>query len=100
MTLTVKWTRAVFIDRKNHAAAVETMAKVAETLKKDKLGIFLFPEGTRSHTSSLLPFKKGAFHVAIAGQMPVVPIVIGHYKNVYDSRKWLFNGGKIRIKGI
>ena len=50
----------IFIDRNNTTSAVETLKYVASEMKRKKVGIFIFPEGTRSHqnTNSLLPFKK------------------------------------------
>ena len=64
------------------------------------LSIWLYPEGTRSHqtTNELLAFKKGAFHIAISGQIPIIPVVISTYHNIYDSKNWRFDGGKIKIK--
>ncbi|KAJ3089248.1 1-acylglycerol-3-phosphate O-acyltransferase [Quaeritorhiza haematococci] len=92
--------KAVFINRKNRESAIDTMSRVADTMKREKIGIFLYPEGTRSHqkTNTMLPFKKGAFHVAISGQIPIVPVVISTTSHLYDSRKMLCEGGEIRVK--
>jgi len=38
--------------------------------------LLMFPEGTRSRTGELLPFKRGAFVLAIKGQVPIVPMAI------------------------
>jgi lysophosphatidate acyltransferase len=50
----------VFIDRDNNQNAIATMKYIASELKKKNMGIFMFPEGTRSHqtTNDMLPFKK------------------------------------------
>ncbi|KAJ3222924.1 1-acylglycerol-3-phosphate O-acyltransferase [Clydaea vesicula] len=86
--------KAVFIKRKNRTDAIETMQNVGLKIKKDKTSLFLFPEGTRSFQkdNSLLPFKKGAFHLAVSGQIPIVPIVVSTFHNVFPD------GGLIRVK--
>ena len=51
--------------------------------KENKTNVIIFPEGTRHHSTKereMLPFKKGAFAAAIGSQMPVLPVVISHYK--------------------
>ncbi|KAJ3416210.1 1-acylglycerol-3-phosphate O-acyltransferase [Chytridiales sp. JEL 0842] len=90
----------IFIDRENRESAMKTMQYVAGELKRKKMGIFIFPEGTRSRQSvnDMLPFKKGAFHLAIQGQIPIVPIVISTYGRLYNSKAQLFRGGKLKIK--
>ncbi|TPX34138.1 1-acylglycerol-3-phosphate O-acyltransferase [Synchytrium microbalum] len=90
----------VFIDRKNHDSAMVTMNKVADVLIKKKQCLYIFPEGTRSsqEANELLPFKKGGFHVALAGQMPIIPIVISTYGDIYSLRKKVWKGGDIRIR--
>lgn len=60
----------------------------------------IFPEGTRSHleTPDMLPFKKGAFHLAIQSQYPITPIVIENYSHLYSSRRMAFPGGEIQVR--
>ena len=65
----------VLIDRKNPRAAKAHIDEGRERLRKNNLGLAVFPEGTRSRTSEFLPFKKGAFHVAVSMGFPIVPIV-------------------------
>jgi len=55
----------------------------------------MFPEGTRNGSATLLPFKKGAFHVAIASQTPIQPVVVSRY-HFLDDRKKVFNSGTYR----
>lgn len=66
-----------FVDRKNRTKAFEILAKTLNRLKEEKVSILFFPEGTRNWKGKqLLPFKKGAFHLAIQAQLPIVPVVI------------------------
>jgi putative phosphoserine phosphatase/1-acylglycerol-3-phosphate O-acyltransferase len=66
---------AAFIDRSNNAAAREALQPVVDSLRSG-MSIAVAPEGTRSPTAELLPFKKGPFHMAMQGGVPMVPIVI------------------------
>ncbi|MGH9206330.1 MAG: HAD-IB family hydrolase, partial [Acidimicrobiales bacterium] len=66
---------AVFVDRDDTAQAVGALRSITTKLAEG-LSILVAPEGTRSATGRLLPFKKGAFRIAMAGGVPLVPIVI------------------------
>ncbi len=63
----------VFIDRQNRERAFETYDQAAEGIRAG-ISAVVFPEGTRSRTGELLPFKKGPFVLAIAAQVPLVPV--------------------------
>ncbi|KAF9103048.1 1-acylglycerol-3-phosphate O-acyltransferase [Mortierella sp. GBA35] len=91
---------AIFIDRKNHKKAIESTTQAVADMKKHNSGIWIFPEGTRSRldTADLLPFKKGAFHLAIQSQQPVLPIVAAGYSHIYDSANRSFPGGELEIR--
>ena len=65
----------VYIDRANSRRAREALAPVVERLR-DGTSIAIAPEGTRTPTPRLRPFKKGAFHIAMQAGVPVVPIVL------------------------
>lgn len=84
----------VLIDRQNRARAVAGLERAVETLRKRRAKIFIFPEGTRNRQGrGLLPFKKGAFHMAIEAQVPVVAIVSGPV-----TRELTRHGGVLRMK--
>jgi len=64
------------IDRGRTDHAVQSMRRLAELVRSRRLSIFLWPEGTRSRSGRLLPFKKGVVHLAIQTGLPVVPCVV------------------------
>ncbi|CAN7993932.1 unnamed protein product, partial [Ixodes hexagonus] len=76
---------SVFIDRKNTVKGRAALNKKLDTVRDGKLSLFVFPEGTRSTGPKMLPFKKGAFHMAVQCQVPVVPIVFSSYSDFFDS---------------
>jgi lysophosphatidate acyltransferase len=57
-------------------------------------------EGTRSYFNKpdLLPFKKGAFHLAVQAGVPVVPVVVQNYSHVLYLQKRTFEPGVIKVK--
>lgn len=60
------------IDRDNARAAMTTIQTAADYLKNDMCSIGIYPEGTRSRTDELLPFRAGAFKIAQKAHVPVV----------------------------
>lgn len=74
------------------------MREAGEHMRRKKLALFAFPEGTRSHMvlPELLPFKKGVFHLAIQTQIPIVPVVCENYHRLYASKK-RFEAGEFRV---
>lgn len=83
----------IFIDRLNSESAKNTISRVAETVVSRTAKLWMFPEGTRHGGEELLPFKKGAFFVAIQSQCPIQPIVVSRYYYV-DHNKYTFGSGK------
>lgn len=91
---------SIFIDRKNSKDAREAMRGAANEIRARKQSVYMFPEGTRSYAKDpvLLPFKKGAFHLAVEAQVPIVPVVVANYSNVLYVKELTFNSGRIPIK--
>jgi 1-acyl-sn-glycerol-3-phosphate acyltransferase len=71
----IKLIGVVPVDRSNSPSAVESAKQATENLKRGKSYV-VYPEGTRSPDGRLLPFKKGAFMMAIDAGVPVVPVSI------------------------
>ena len=65
----------IYIDRQNRQKAFSAYEEASAYIKKGMSAV-LFPEGTRSRTGELQPFKKGPFVLALAAQVPVVPVYI------------------------
>jgi putative phosphoserine phosphatase/1-acylglycerol-3-phosphate O-acyltransferase len=87
---------AVFIDRDDSSAAVEALHEV-EDLAKKGLSIVIAPEGTRLDTTSVGPFKKGAFRIAMAAGIPIVPIVIRNAEIIAARNSTTMNPGTVDV---
>ncbi len=64
-----------WVDRENTENAIAAMKPLEELVAKG-LSVLIAPEGTRTEADEIGPFKKGAFRIAMAAGIPVVPIVI------------------------
>ncbi|XP_072936229.1 putative 1-acyl-sn-glycerol-3-phosphate acyltransferase acl-2 [Epargyreus clarus] len=85
----------VFIDR-GASSARSVLNKQSEAVKEHKRKLLLFPEGTRHSGERLLPFRKGAFHVAMDAGAPIQPVVVSKY-HFLDSKRHRFGSGDIII---
>jgi len=90
----------VFVHRASRTKTKSAFDSAAQHIKNAKQNVWLFPEGTRSNSTKneLLPFKKGAFHLAVQAQVPVVPVVIENYSHLLHWKSFTFRKGTIRVK--
>lgn len=88
----------VLIERGNAAKAKAAMLKTTDTLQHKNTSIWVFAEGTRNLGKGLLPFKKGAFQMAIAAGVPIVPICCSSYKRTMQLNRW--RSGPLRIRAL
>jgi 1-acyl-sn-glycerol-3-phosphate acyltransferase len=65
----------IAIDRSNRERAVETMKAATDRLRSG-ISFLVCPEGTRAQPGEMLPFKKGAFHMAVQAGVPIIPIAL------------------------
>ncbi|KAI6246993.1 1-acyl-sn-glycerol-3-phosphate acyltransferase [Erysiphe necator] len=91
---------SVFIDRGNSINARQAMSGATDEITRERQSVYMFPEGTRSYARGpkLLPFKKGAFHLAVQAGVPIVPVVVANYSHILSPRTLTFKAGKIPIR--
>lgn len=70
----------VFVERGNRDSSEKAVQQLIDTLKAGR-SVLVFPEGTRSQDGAMLPFKKGAFHLAKGANAPLVPM---HISGTWD----------------
>lgn len=91
----------LFIDRSNRRAAMKSLEKVSMAIRERSISVFIFPEGTRNREGrGLLPFKKGAFYMAIDAQVPVVPMVTMELAGIFNFKNRILKSGttiKVRV---
>ena len=86
----------VFIDREDPESAISSM-HVLEDRARHGLSVLIAPEGTRYDTTTVGPFKKGAFRMAIAVGIPVVPIVIRNAEIIASRNSSVLNPGSVDV---
>jgi 1-acyl-sn-glycerol-3-phosphate acyltransferase len=88
----------IFIDRQDRQKALASLAEARERLARERPRIIMFPEGTRSATGELQPFKKGAFVLAIQTGADVVPTAILGSRAVMRKNSLLIHAGTVTIR--
>lgn len=86
----------ILIDRQNKSRALGAMLGAAERISKHNISVWMFPEGTRSYGRGLLPFKTGAFHIALEAKVALVPVCMSSTHNKFRFNRW--NNGKVIIE--
>ena len=87
----------VFIDRADRTKALEQMAPAVAKLRDEGISLALAPEGTRSVSPRLGPFKKGAFHIAMQAGVPIVPVVLRNTGEVMWRGAQLLHPGTVEV---
>ncbi|KFV04912.1 1-acyl-sn-glycerol-3-phosphate acyltransferase alpha, partial [Pterocles gutturalis] len=88
----------IFINRHKTEDAINVISQTARTMRRENLRVLIFPEGTRNQDKSMLPFKRGAFHLAVQAQVPIVPVVISPYWDFFSSKDKKFTPGTCTIR--
>lgn len=78
----------ILIDRDNKDKSKNTITDVVEQMRAKNLGVWIFPEGTRSRGRGLMPFKMGAFHTALQAGVNVVPTVVSNTHQQVNLNRW------------
>lgn len=86
----------IYVDRSNTEAALQSIEAARERVR-DGMCVVFFPEGTRSRTTELRPFKKGAFRMALDLGIPVVPISIHNTQKVLPSDTLDWRPGRVKL---
>jgi 1-acyl-sn-glycerol-3-phosphate acyltransferase len=95
------------VHRGDRDSATGAMARCKEWLRKG-MPVMIFPEGTRSKTDELLPFKDGAFRLAIEAQADLLPLAVSGTRKALPKHSWRFAtsrglvtvGTRISTKGM
>eukprot|EP01116_Phalansterium_solitarium_P002362 TRINITY_DN12325_c0_g1_i1.p1 TRINITY_DN12325_c0_g1~~TRINITY_DN12325_c0_g1_i1.p1 ORF type:complete len:335 (+),score=10.45 TRINITY_DN12325_c0_g1_i1:52-1005(+) len=88
----------VSIDRSKIDQAIQSLEKAARQIRDEHVSIAISPEGTRSRTGELMPFKKGPFHLAKSVGAPITPAVIFNNFNLWRPKQLLPHCGDVRIR--
>jgi lysophosphatidate acyltransferase len=75
----------VFLDRGQTSKAKESLRRAAKLIQDEGLHVCILPEGTRSRSGRLLPFKKGFVHLALETKLPIVPMVTIGLQNAWKK---------------
>ena len=77
------------VHRGKRESGVTALAECRDRLAR-RVSVMIFAEGTRSPTADLLPFKDGAFHLAIESRVPILPIAIAGTRNCMAKHSFAF----------
>jgi putative phosphoserine phosphatase / 1-acylglycerol-3-phosphate O-acyltransferase len=88
----------VFIDRADGASAIDAISPLVDAMKNEGKSVVLAPEGTRTVSPKLAPFKKGAFHLAMQAGVPMVPVVIHNAGDVAPKGDFVFRPATVEVE--
>lgn len=86
----------IFIDRSNSKSAMESIHAARQKLVNGTSVVF-FPEGTRSRTGQLIPFKRGGFKLALELKLPILPVTLVNTRNILPPDSLNLLPGRVRM---
>ncbi len=87
----------IAVRRGERGSGAEALAECRERLRQ-RVSVMIFPEGTRSRTHELLPFKDGAFRLAIEAGVPLLPMAVAGTRNAMAKGSLLFNRARAEVR--
>ncbi len=84
------------VDRGRPREALKGFDQAAKRIKEGR-PVVVFPEGSRSRTTEMLPFKSGTFYLAILSGVPVVPMTLVGSRQVLEPDTYHVRPGKVRV---
>jgi 1-acyl-sn-glycerol-3-phosphate acyltransferase len=85
------------IDRASRDQSMAAIEQVAESLRQGN-SFLTFPEGTRSRTGALLPFKRGPFLMALKAQVPIVPVAVQGGTESMRKGSWIVRPANVSVR--
>ena len=85
------------VERDRREASMASIERAAQSIR-DGNSFLIFPEGTRSRTSEMLPFKKGGFIMAIKAQAPIVPVAVSGGRAAMQKGSWFVRPVMVDVK--
>ncbi len=85
------------VERGTRKSALKAMRRCQEVLEQ-RVSVMMFPEGTRSETDDLLPFKEGAFRLAIDSKVPILPVVVLGTRTALPKHGWRFGKSNAEVR--
>lgn len=93
----LKYGPYIMVDRKSPESGMKSIEESKELMKTKGISVLVFPEGTRSETGELLPFKRGAFHLAAKVGYPIVPVTIIDSNKIMPKGTFKLKRGTIKL---
>jgi 1-acyl-sn-glycerol-3-phosphate acyltransferase len=90
-------TGMIKIDRSNREKAIQSLNDALATIKRERVSLIVFPEGTRSLDGNIHNFKKGGFIIAIKGKIPIIPVSISGSLNISKKNSFKISRGRIKV---
>lgn len=85
------------VERGTRKSALKAMRRCQEVLA-NKVSVMMFPEGTRSETDEMLPFKEGAFRLAVDSGVPILPVVVRGTRSALPKHGWRFGKSHAEVR--
>jgi 1-acyl-sn-glycerol-3-phosphate acyltransferase len=88
----------ISIDRSDRGAAIASLDLAGQQMRAENSAVVVFAEGTRSPTDDMLPFKKGAFMLAVHTGVPIVPFAVAGSRRIFPKGSWRVQAGPIIVR--
>ena len=88
----------ISVNRKDRLQAIRALEQYGELVRQDNSAIVIFPEGTRSRDGTLLPFKKGAFMLALHTHVDIIPTVVVGGRAILKKGDWRVRSGRLILR--